>query len=140
VKVLKRTSWNNSNLSPEGRVLRRKEWNRQTSERYRKKHPERFKGNQLRFDKNHPGRREEIARSYYVRQLEKKAGRPRPLACEICGKSFEDRNRFRGHFDHDHKTGKFRGWTCLGCNVALGHVNDSIDRLRLLIAYLEKHA
>lgn len=42
------------------------------------------------------------------------------------------------HIDHCHSTGIIRGLLCRGCNLAAGHVNDSPDRLRLLIAYLEK--
>jgi hypothetical protein len=41
------------------------------------------------------------------------------------------------HIDHDHATGKIRGLLCFHCNVALGHVEDSIDALRGLIKYLE---
>jgi hypothetical protein len=38
--------------------------------------------------------------------------------------------------DHDHKTLKFRGILCSGCNIALGYVRDSVIRLKFLIAYL----
>jgi Recombination endonuclease VII len=39
--------------------------------------------------------------------------------------------------DHDHKTGKFRGWLCRSCNTVLGYVKDSPGLLRLLALYLE---
>ncbi len=45
----------------------------------------------------------------------------------------------RIHFDHDHVTGKFRGFICHKCNMALGMVEDSADRLRGLIQYLKDH-
>ena len=39
--------------------------------------------------------------------------------------------------DHDHKTGKIRGFICNNCNVALGRVEDSPEILRALAVYLE---
>ncbi len=60
-------------------------------------------------------------------------------ACAACGSP--DPRGVRGwHIDHDHITGKVRGIVCLYCNVALGKVEDSVDRLKMLIAYLEKHS
>lgn len=53
--------------------------------------------------------------------------------CQVCSKDV-------GHsicLDHCHKTGKFRGFLCNGCNLALGSVGDDPERLRKLAAYLE---
>lgn len=61
------------------------------------------------------------------------AGRPKPDVCEICSR----RPGKRGlHFDHDHKTGQFRGWLCGRCNTALGMVEDDIGTLAFMIDYL----
>lgn len=38
--------------------------------------------------------------------------------------------------DHCHTTGKVRGLLCVGCNLALGYVKDSIENLASLINYL----
>lgn len=38
--------------------------------------------------------------------------------------------------DHDHVTGKFRGWICARCNVGLGLLGDNIEGLQAAIAYL----
>ena len=62
------------------------------------------------------------------------AGRPRPLVCDICGRS----GRVI-HFDHDHERGHFRGWICGQDNMALGLVRDDVSLLRKMIAYLERH-
>jgi hypothetical protein len=40
--------------------------------------------------------------------------------------------------DHDHVTGLFRGWLCVKCNLGLGNLGDSVERLRNAIDYLEK--
>lgn len=61
---------------------------------------------------------------------------PRPGLCEVCGIP-SDRVL---HFDHCHVSGKFRGWLCYRCNSTLGMAQDSIPRLRALIAYLEAAA
>ncbi len=62
--------------------------------------------------------------------------RPRPEQCETCGTFAKDLRKGL-FFDHDHKTGKFRGWICTRCNVALGMVNDSVDILISLTNYIK---
>ncbi len=67
----------------------------------------------------------------HTEKLEIKAGRRKPKACEICGRET------RICFDHDHKTGKFRGWICEKCNLALGMVEDNAQILEMLIRYIK---
>jgi hypothetical protein len=55
--------------------------------------------------------------------------------CEACGKTQTRSGEM--HVDHCHETGAVRGVLCFNCNAALGHVGDSPERLRKLIAYLE---
>lgn len=45
---------------------------------------------------------------------------------------------WRGELDHNHTTGEVRALLCLECNMALGLLNDSTVRIKLLAAYLEK--
>jgi len=52
--------------------------------------------------------------------------------CDHCGK---ETTRLR--LDHDHVTGKFRGWLCNDCNLAFGRFGDSVEGMRRGIAYLE---
>jgi hypothetical protein len=52
--------------------------------------------------------------------------------CEICG------SKERLVFDHDHQTGKHRGWLCHKCNRLLGQANDNIKILEAAIAYLKR--
>lgn len=99
--------------------------------RYRMKHPEKVKAWDLKR-KSHPlylekqrtwGRLNRIRnaeqirkrkRGYYHRDMEQRVGRPRPDRCEVCNK------KCRPCPDHNHLTGKYRGWICTSCNMALG--------------------
>jgi len=65
-------------------------------------------------------------------EQEKIAGRKRPDNCEICG------SMGKMYFDHCHKTGKFRGWICMRCNLALGLVKDNSETLIIMSEYLIK--
>ena len=64
------------------------------------------------------------------KNLEKLAGRERSDQCEICG------SMGRICYDHNHETGKFRGWICYRCNLTLGLVKDNTNLLELMIKYL----
>jgi len=64
----------------------------------------------------------------------KRAGGPPSDRCEICGATADEIC-----FDHDHATGKFRGWLCHTCNRVLGLIGDSRKRLRAMDEFLERH-
>jgi hypothetical protein len=58
--------------------------------------------------------------------------------CEACGKDAKDCKHGRLVIDHVHShPPKFRGMLCPSCNFCLGDVQDSIERLEKLIAYLK---
>lgn len=65
--------------------------------------------------------------------------RPRPNACENCGREswLEVRDLA---LDHDHATGKFRGWLCHTCNTGLGLLGDNREGLLRALAYLDRTA
>ena len=86
-----------------------------------KKRPE-FSGNK------HPNWKNGKSSTYRVQH----APRPKPEQCEVCG------SMGILCFDHNHKTGKFRGWICHRCNFALGLVKDNTETLMALIEYLKK--
>lgn len=54
--------------------------------------------------------------------------------CEICGEA-EKAGRSLP-LDHDHKTGRLRGFLCFRCNTVLGKVKDSTEILQNMISYL----
>lgn len=63
------------------------------------------------------------------------ATRPRPAHCECCGRPPKGRVL---HLDHDHVTGKFRGWLCFDCNSAIGRLGDSIYGILCALAYFHR--
>lgn len=75
--------------------------------------------------------------AYTKRTRELRSTRQRPDRCEVC-QSLPGKRAL--NWDHDHTTGKFRGWLCAHCNSALGHVMDSTARLWQLIGYLERQS
>lgn len=58
--------------------------------------------------------------------------------CAIC-KSPDPKSTTGWHTDHDHETNKFRGILCRACNTSLGAMQDSIELLQNMIAYLKYH-
>jgi hypothetical protein len=82
----------------------------------------------------------------YARRIQKEraeqikiAGRPVPPECELCLTPASELKKAL-HFDHNHETGKFRGWLCGSCNSALGLAKESPELLNKMIKYIEKNA
>lgn len=53
--------------------------------------------------------------------------------CDCCSKFSS-----RLVFDHDHKTGAYRGYLCDSCNTGLGKLGDSVEGLTQALNYLQK--
>ena len=64
---------------------------------------------------------------------------PRPAdgLCQCCQETIPGDRPGRFHMDHDHKTGGFRGWVCVGCNMG-GTIIDNPILLRRRADFLEK--
>jgi len=62
--------------------------------------------------------------------------RPCPDKCELCGKA---PTKHSLHLDHDHQTGKFRGWLCGQCNSSIGQLGDNVLGLKNAVQYLQKN-
>ena len=109
---------------------------------YDKNNPEiikKIKQRKYQKERTNPGM---IARvkTHRLRQKERRAeriqeaaGRPKPDACETCG-----RETAQLCFDHCHQTGNFRGWLCQRCNAGLGMAGDLPELCRRWAEYLEQ--
>lgn len=91
------------------------------------------KANLSHKGENHPMWKGGISQKY----RKTLAPRPQPDICEVCG-AFAGTGKMGIHYDHDHSTGKFRGWLCGRCNVALGLVKDNTETLIALAEYIKK--
>jgi hypothetical protein len=58
--------------------------------------------------------------------------------CKICYTELELLSKIT-HVDHCHTSNKVRGILCGSCNVALGHMKDSIAALESAIVYLKNN-
>jgi hypothetical protein len=83
--------------------------------------------------------------SALVRKLKKENLPPETdHRCPIC---LRNEQEMQGHSlrkkgwcaDHDHVSGKFRGWICHKCNLGLGNFSDDIIRLERALLYLNQH-
>lgn len=79
-------------------------------------------------------------------ELKKQHAKPgEDYVCPVCNRTYDD-IKYLGKkinawcLDHDHTTGKFRGWLCHDCNKAIGFFKDDAARMKSAIKYLEENA
>lgn len=72
-----------------------------------------------------------LSEDQYKSKLEEQQG-----ACAICQ---EESKEVALHVDHDHITGNVRGLLCRECNLAIGHLKDSLSIVMRAFRYLEKY-
>ena len=108
-----------------------------TDKRHYQKHGEAIRQKAREFNKTEHRR---VYKREYERKrarerdasIETSTGRPKPSACEACGAVGPV------HYEHDHRSGRFRGWLCIRCNCAIGNAKDDPSILRRLADYLDR--
>lgn len=80
-----------------------------------------------------------ISASAYDRMFTEQNG-----LCFICRRPEKRRGRAGEmsplEVDHNHETGQIRKLLCHACNVAIGFLEESPDRMRRLAEYIEEHS
>lgn len=141
-----------SSSRPSGRSYHCRECNSIKTREWREKNAEKNRARILKWKRENPRRWNEIRnRAHYKTHygmtlegygllFEQQGGQ-----CAICGTDNPGINpRTKRRMvafcvDHDHKTGAIRGLLCLGCNLALGHVECNRAFLDGAGAYLKRH-
>ena len=59
------------------------------------------------------------------------------FVCPVCLKEFVRQHKNEICLDHNHKTGKIRGWICSSCNSSIGKFNEDIGVLERAIKWLK---
>ena len=57
--------------------------------------------------------------------------------CKICERTITIQTTRDVNLDHDHQTGKIRGYICNRCNTGLGNFRDNISLLKRAIQWLK---
>ena len=95
-------------------------------------------GGRKRYAENLDGHREATRRRQYKHRYgltyEQYEALLAAAACGICGATQSARGKLC--VDHDHETGRLRGFLCTECNLALGYLKDDPTLLRRALEYL----
>lgn len=104
-----------------------------SSERWKIRNAVRRREYQKKWREENPERLRKYQRKYHGIP---EPTRPCPEHCESCGMAFSAQKGKEARIDHDHTTGKFRGWLCRNCNCGLGMLGDFAESVRKILAYL----
>lgn len=139
--TIARRNWKKRVSTPEGRAAYNASRNRYNASekgkaksnayciRWRKENREKYLASQKKADlKRHYGLTPEQYEVLWAAQ---------GMKCAACGNTDPGRKNGQWSIDHCHDTKIVRGIVCNGCNLALGHVKDSVERLQMLIDYLK---
>jgi hypothetical protein len=79
-----------------------------------------------------------VSRTDRIEWLKKKPNNE-PFECPVCKKRTIAGITSKVVLEHDHHTGKPRGWICDSCNTGLGRFKDDIKLLESAIEFLKKN-
>lgn len=60
-----------------------------------------------------------------------------PFECPICAKRTIAGITSKVVLDHNHRTGKIRGWVCDSCNTGIGRFKDDTELIKRAIRFIE---
>ncbi len=109
---------------------------RERERRYRAADPEKYRERARKRYAANPEHKHALNRKYLMKKRNRirQPSRLEPKICELCRKVPEGKLCL----DHCHATGKFRGWLCRSCNMAIGKLGDNREGLLQAIAYLDR--
>lgn len=130
---------------------------RESSQRWRDKNREAYRATKKRWRDRVRLLRPETYKAYITKRNRRQVDRMRIQkfgtdganlyveqngVCKIC---LRDMLRYGGNsmlaaqLDHDHNTGKVRGWLCRACNLSVGLLGDDVERMARAIEYVRNN-
>jgi hypothetical protein len=118
-----------------------KKWNHEHAEQHRGT-ARQWKQENAERVREHDRKRRAVDRDAYNTRIRNRnrarflpvPSRVEPFECECCG---GPPGRRALALDHDHTTGKFRGWLCTNCNTGIGKLGDSLVGVLRAVRYLK---
>lgn len=86
------------------------------------------------------GKKKKPISSKDKKEYEEVNPRPRlnePFYCPVCERTTYPWHKNQVCLDHNHETGKIRGYLCGDCNASIGRIGDSIKTLERAILWLK---
>ena len=118
------------------RTIHMRKWRKKNKERYMFQYKEWYKKAKKRKGFKKRQRNNQLKNAFgitldeYNTMLETQNG-----ACDICKKPSSRALAV----DHCHETDKIRGLLCSNCNIAIGMLQENIERFHSAIDYIKKH-
>lgn len=130
-------------LTDAEKLERQRKWGRESSARFKLKHPDRVITITKKATKKSTNKRKrhKLLKRYGITELEyseilaKQGGH-----CALCpATTFLPGQNKSLAVDHDHASGKVRGLLCQPCNLMLGYARDLPEKLEEGASYLRRH-
>lgn len=102
------------------------------TERYRLRHPDRHKAAQAKYRASAKGKAMSARKTRKRNGVVGATGERPSGHCAICSRYCDVLC-----LDHDHATGRIRGWLCRTCNAGIGQLGDTLEALQRAVRYLE---
>lgn len=120
----------------EGRADQRRTYREANKDTLKEKHKQWRERDGVKDHINKYQRAKRVERLYGIRQDDIPFIIAKQGGCAACNTKNPGSRGWA--IDHCHNSNEYRGILCHPCNIALGLVGDSIDRLKQLIGYLER--